>query len=198
MTNDSYDLYKFIRGVNARVIIGELKGKPSGFYNAATYIDKDTVDSYLKTHVHWTENFLPGKELKVFHGSTSKIGISICFDGAFAEVWRVLALKGAEIIVNISATPKTFPVDYIKRRLTGAAINNQVFIVYVNRPDKIFSGHSLILNPMGETLIDAGPGEKIIRCDIDLSEVAKWREKERIYDNRRPLLYRGIATRSTH
>ncbi|NIT00542.1 MAG: hypothetical protein GTO09_00195, partial [Candidatus Latescibacteria bacterium] len=63
-------------------------------------MDSEKKESYVKTHVHWTENFVPGKRLKVFSTPVGKIGISICFDAAFPEVWRVLALRGARILVN--------------------------------------------------------------------------------------------------
>lgn len=196
IADDSDDLYRFVKSVGARIIIGELKGGPGRFYNVATYIDENTTDSYAKTHVHWTENFLPGKELKIFSSSLGKLGIMICFDGAFSEVWRILSLKGAQIIINISATPKSFSLDYIWRRLQGAALGNQVFIIYVNRPDKIFSGHSAIISPRGETILDVGEGENVVTHEIDLDEVRKWREEEQIFLNRKPLLYRDIWKRT--
>jgi len=195
IANDSDDLYKFIRQEGARVIIGELKGKIGDFYNAATYIDKDRTVSYSKVHIHWTENFLPGKGFKVLDIPAGKVGMIICYDGAFSESWRVLALNGAEIIVNISATPKTFPDKYVWRRLQGAAISNQVYIVYANRPGDYFSGHSTVIDPMGEVLIDAGTEENILHCEIDLKLLYKWRKQERLFSERRPVLYRDVTKR---
>jgi predicted amidohydrolase len=63
-------------------------------------------------------------------------------------------------------------------------------VVYANRPGDYFSGHSTIINPMGEILIDVCTNENIIQCEIDLREVYKWRRQERLYKNRRPELYR--------
>ena len=191
----SKDLYRFVKVSNARIIIGELKRWGERYYNVATYIDKDVTQSYTKTHVHWTENFVPGSELKVFESPFGKIGITICFDAAFSEVWRVLSLKGADLIVNISAVPRAFPVDYMWRRFVGAAIYNQVFVVYANRPGRFFSGHSGVFSPRGDILVTAGSKETIIEADIDLNEVPKWRNEEQIYPNRRPLLYRDIVNR---
>ena len=165
------------------------------YYNAATYIDENTTQGYTKTHVHWTENFVPGRELKVFDSPFGKIGITICFDAAFSEVWRVLSLKGSDLIVNIAAVPRTFPVDYMWRRLVGAAIYNQVFVVYANRPGPLFSGHSAIIDPKGDMLFSSGSQESIIEADINLNEVQRWRTEEQLYPNRRPLLYREIVSR---
>lgn len=193
----SKDLYQFVKSENANVIIGEVKRWGEKYYNVATYIDRDITQNYTKTHIHWTENFVPGRKLKVFNTPFGKIGITICFDVAFSEVWRVLALKGADLIVNVSAVPNTFPVDIMWRRLIGAAVFNQVFVVYANRPGDFFSGYSAVFSPQGETLVSAGRKEVIINTDIDLDEVQRWRSEERIYPNRRPLLYRKIVDRHT-
>ena len=131
--------------------------------------------------------------MKLFDTPLGKIGVTICFDAAFPEVWRVLALRGAAIIVNISAVPKSFPPRYMLRRLQGAAINNQVFVVFANRPGDYFSGHSAVFDPRGEIVAQAGEEEVVIRAEIDLGEMRRWREEELIYPNRRPLLYRDIG-----
>lgn len=191
----SQDLYQIVKDFDARVIIGESKRRGERYHNIATYIDGDTIQSYSKAHVHWTENFVPGRELKVFDSPFGKIGITICFDAAFSEVWRVLSLKGAQVIVNISAVPREFPVHYMWRRLTGAAIFNQVFVVYANRPGPYFSGNSAVFDPRGETICKAGRKESILEVEIDLEEASKWREEEQVYPYRRPLLYRDITNR---
>ncbi len=193
----SKDLYEHIKRVRARVIIGEVKRWGERYYNMATYIDEHSIQSYIKTHVHWTENFVPGRKLKLFETPWGKIGINICFDAAFSEVWKVLALKGAPVVVNISAVPADFPVDYMWRRMAGAAINNQIFVIYANRPGPQFSGHSAVFNPMGERIAATGDSEIIFETEIDVGEVAKWRKKEDLYNNRRPSLYREIINRHT-
>ncbi|MDY6836347.1 MAG: carbon-nitrogen hydrolase family protein [Thermodesulfobacteriota bacterium] len=191
----SQDLYQVVKDNGARVIIGESRRRGERYYNVATYVDGDTVDRYTKTHVHWTENFMPGRKLKVFDSPWGKIGITICFDAAFSEVWRVLALKGADVIVNISAVPKTFSKDYMWRRFSGAAIFNQTHIIYANRPGPFFSGYSAIFDPKGNTICKGGRKETIIETEIDLKEVDRWREEEKLYPYRRPLLYREIVNR---
>jgi predicted amidohydrolase len=191
----SGDLYRHVKTEKATVIIGELKQSGDRYYNVATYVDPSSVQTYAKTHIHWTENFVPGAALKVFHSPMGEIGITICFDAAFTEVWRVLALMGARILVNIAAVPASFSPDYMRRRLAGAAINNQCFVIYANRPGPHFSGYSGVFGPRGEIQVEAGSGEKIIEAEIDLEAIDAWRQEERLYPNRRPLLYRQIARR---
>jgi omega-amidase len=189
----SHDLFQYIRDIDARVIIGELKGKPGRFYNAATYVDRKRTESYIKTHVHWTEQFVPGNEINIFTSPFGKIGVNICFDAAFPEVWRASALQGAPLIVNLSSVPRTFPVEYMWLRMKGAALNNQVFVIYANRPGDYFAGHSAVFGPRGDTVTSAKTKEKILRAEIDFDEVKAWRREERIYKNRRPRLYGEIT-----
>lgn len=191
----SEDLYEYIRRQGAKVIIGEVKRWGDKYYNIASYIDGHGIQHYTKTHIHWTENFVPGRELKLFETPWGKIGITICFDAAFSETWRALALKGAQVIVNISAVPADFPVEYIWRRLAGAAINNQVYVIYANRPGFLFSGHSAIFDPTGACIATTGKRESIVKAEIDLRNVIKWRKQEDIYYSRRPILYREITNR---
>jgi len=191
----SEKIYTFIKENGASVIIGELKRWGDRYYNVATYVDPYMTDSYSKTHVHWTENFTPGKQLKVFDTNKGKIGISICYDAAFSEVWRTLALKGADFVVNISAVPHYFPVDIVWRRLAGAAVFNQVFVIYANRPGEYFSGHSAIFDPKGEIVRYAGRNPSVLDAEIDLDQTSRWREEEPIFPNRRPVLYREISNR---
>jgi predicted amidohydrolase len=194
----SEDMYKFVRRAGARVIIGELRRQREKYFNVATYIDGETVQSYTKTHVHWTENFVPGRQLKLFDTPLGKIGITICFDAAFPEVWRVLALNGADIIINISAVPRSFPVRYMWRRLQGAALDNQVFVIYANRPGDYFAGYSAVVDPRGDVVAHANDEETVLQAGIDLDDIQSWREEEAIYPNRRPLLYREISKKNAH
>jgi predicted amidohydrolase len=191
----SEEFYGFVKDVDARVIIGEVRRRGERFYNVATYVDRHGVDRYAKTHVHWTEQFVPGRRLKSFQTPFGKVGVNICFDGAFSEVWRALALTGVPVIANISAVPATFPVRYMWRRLRGAAIFNEVFVLYANRAGDFFSGHSAVFGPRGDLLASAGMEETVLRVRLDLEEVTRWRREETIYPNRRPLLYREIVRR---
>ncbi len=102
-------------------------------------------------------------------------------------------MQGARAIVNISAVHQTFPVDYMWLRMKSAALNNQVFVIYVNRSGDYFSGHSAVFNPRGNIVISAKTEAEILSTGIDLDEVKVWRREERIYKNRRPQLYRTIT-----
>ncbi|MDI9570695.1 MAG: carbon-nitrogen hydrolase family protein [Pseudomonadota bacterium] len=189
----SEDMAAYVRELDARIVIGEIRRKGDAFYNLATYMDYTTVQSYAKVHVHWTERFIPGRDFTVLSTPAGRLGMTVCFDSAFCEIGRILALRGAQVIVNISAVPRSFPVKYMRRRLVALALNNQVFVVYVNRPGPFFSGASAVFDPRGDILVHAGNGEEVLQVEIDLEEIRSWREEENIYDHRRPLLYREIG-----
>lgn len=189
----SRSLYEFIRASDARVVFGELKKRGERYYNLATCVSRKGISSYVKSHIHWTEDFVAGKKLEPVNISSLRLGMTICFDAAFPEVGRVLALKGATVIVNISAVPQDFPVKYMWRRLRGAALSNQVFVIYANRPGPYFSGHSAVFGPDGDCLARANQDESVLTVEIDLAQLEHWRQVERIYSHRRPELYRLLG-----
>jgi len=196
LADASQQIYSHVKACRARVVLGELKREGDIFSNLATYVDEKGPRSYAKTHVHWTENFRPGGRLKVFATPLGRLGLNICYDSAFSEVWRVLALEGAELVVNISAVPAHFPVAYMRRRMQGAAAFNQYHVVYVNRPGPVFAGGSAVYDPHGDELLALGGGEEVVSLEIEPTAAQSWRQDEIIFANRRPLLYRRISNRT--
>ena len=197
LADASQEIYDHVKACGARVVLGELKREGDVYRNLATYVDADGPRSYAKAHVHWTEHFLPGGRLKVFATPLGRLGLNICYDAAFSEVWRVLALEGAGLVVNISAVPAHFPVEYMRRRMRGAAVFNQYYVVYVNRPGPVFAGGSAVYDPHGDELLAMGGGEEVVSVQMDESAVQAWRGEEILFPNRRPLLYRRISNRTT-
>lgn len=189
------ELHTFAQENNTRVVFGELAQVGDRVYNRASYVSRNKVECYDKTHVHWTESFAFGGKLRAFDTPLERIGILICFDSAFPEAARVLALQGAKVIINIAAVPKSFEMKYMHLRMAAIALNNQVFSILVNRAGQNYQGQSAIFNPRGEKIIQAGEKEEILNVSIDLQEVDLWREMESIYPHRRPELYDPILKR---
>jgi predicted amidohydrolase len=187
------ELHKFAMEQKTRVIFGEMDEIDGKIYNMAVYVGRNKIERYAKTHIHWTETFTPGQELKTFDSSIDRIGVLICFDAAFPETSRALALQGAKTIVVISAIPAIFNINYEMIRLQAIAHNNQLFVVFVNRCGSGFSGNSAVINPRGEIIARMGKDEEHMRVEIDLREVEEWRNEESIYPNRRPKLYKAIS-----
>lgn len=163
------------------------------------YDPVETVENfYDKTHVHWTESFLrPGNHLEPFDTRFGRIGMLICYDTAFTEAARVLGLKGADILLTIAATPRHFDWRYVHRRLAGAAINNQLYVLGAHlgySEDIPMGGHTAIFGPHGElvaSIEDDGPG--VVHAELDFEAMRQWRDVEKNVPFRRYDLYTPLA-----
>jgi len=174
------------------LVYGELAEREGRLYNLATFVSATERVSYAKTHVHWSERFEPGDEFPVARSFPVPLGMLICFDAAFPEVPRALALAGAEVIVNISAIPASFPLKHVHRRVVACSVENQVFTIFANRAGEGSLGGSAVVDPTGEMIALAGEtGDLTI--DVDLDAVRAWREAEPLFAHRRPSLYSHIA-----
>jgi predicted amidohydrolase len=181
---------KIVEQTRNIVVFGAIEQEGEKTYDTAYLIEYNHFYRYRKTHVHWTEEYDQGDQLDVFNISFGKIGMLVCYDSTFIETSRVLALKGAEILVIIAAVPAEFDVKISLIRIQANAAENQVFIIYVNKPIKEFcSGNSMLVNPKGRIIASAGSVETFITGLFDYHDLKEWREQEHIFPFRRPELY---------
>lgn len=168
-------------------------------YDTTFVIDKEGkyVGKYRKVHLYPTEHryFRSGSEFPIFTIGGVKVGLATCYDHAFGEMFRIMALKGAEVVFIPSAVPKGF--EYLLDLRTRArAQDNQMFAVAVNRAgndeEVQWAGSSKIVNPRGEVLFEADDRECILRGTIDTSEIEKERIQEPILRSRRNELYNEL------
>ncbi len=123
---------------------------------------------------------VPGIETVLFNAEGFTIAPLICYDLRFPELFRAAARRGADLFVVIAA----WPVKRIEHWLTllkARAIENQAYVVGVNRtgrePRFEYCGRSVVVNPHGEIIADAGTGETILTSSIEHSVVAAWRKE---------------------
>jgi predicted amidohydrolase len=147
-------------------------------YNSAILIgpDGEIIGIYDKTHPApwerrdgggWTT---VGKRADVFQTPLGNIGMILCYDGDFPELSRLLAVKGAEIIVRASALQRSYDIWYITN--AARAYDNHVYVVASNLvgPDACSNygfGHSMIINPIAWRLAQARGSEEIIAAKLD-------------------------------
>jgi predicted amidohydrolase len=178
------------------LVFGGIEKEDGKVYDTAWLVEYDRICKYRKTHVHWTEDYEQGSELPVFDTSIGKVGLLVCYDSTFIETSRILALKGAEIIVILAAVPARFDVKISLCRIQANAMENQVFIIYVNKPiDDQCNGNSMIVNPKGRTIACAGSVEVVITGQMHGQDLIQWRQEERIFPFRRPELYSLLSKR---
>jgi len=126
------------------------------------------------------KNFNSGTEIVTSSYEKHKIGLSICYDLRFPELYRYYAKKKVELMVNIANWPVK-RIDHWKQLLKARAIENQCYMVGVNRvgndPYQTYNGNSGVYNPMGDEIVLVENEEKIIYVDIDYAQVHEVREK---------------------
>ena len=180
------------------VVVGSLPEQDAGgIYNTAYVIDKgELVGSYRKLHMFsmMGENrFLtPGDDTLVVSTSVGRLGVAICYDLRFPELFRKMALEGAEIICLPAEWPKPRQENW-RILLQARAMENQLFMVAANccgiQGKLDFFGMSLMLSPTGGILAEGGETDTELITIFDYQEMVDYRAQIRCYDDRRPEIY---------
>jgi len=124
----------------------------------------------------------PGDQVIVADTPWARIGLTICYDLRFAALYRRLAMAGAEVLATPAAFTKVTGEAHWHVLQRARAIENGCFVIAPCQYGKISGGgecygHSLIIDPWGKVLADAGDGEGYIVATLDLSEVAAARKR---------------------
>ncbi len=132
---------------------------------------------YLPTHSVFEEKryFRPGYESAVFNTDIGNIGLTICYDIFFPEVFRLCRLKGAQLIVCISASP-AIRRGYFETLTAARALENTAYLAYVNlvgiEEGLQFWGGSRLISPTGDVLTKAILNEDdFVICEVDYSDL---------------------------
>ena len=187
--------------------IFEKAGK--SFFNTAFVIGTtgEIIGKYRKVHVPqiplWEERsyFAPGDlGFPVFKTPGATIGVQLCWDTFFPEGFRILALKGAEIIFIPTASAFFHSHKKWERAIAASAHSNGLFIMRVNRVGtegvQEFYGRSCTVRPDGELINEpSGPSEGVVLTQIDLNDIAATRGEWVFLKDRRPELYKEITER---
>ncbi len=125
------------------------------------------------------DNFAAGREPLLFRWHDCLVAPFICYDLRFPEIQRPAARAGAQLMTFIASWPDARLAHWVKL-LQARAIENQCWVAGVNRighdPHLTYSGRSLIVNPMGEIVADAGDDECLIGAEIDLGSMETYRK----------------------
>lgn len=120
-------------------------------------------------------------------------GLTICYDLRFPELFRAYAVDDQAKLIFVSAEWPLARLDHWRALLVARAIENQCFIVATNAcgdtDGTVFAGHSMIVDPWGKIVVEAGEGEQLLTVDIELDEVDIVRSKIPVFEDRRPDAY---------
>ncbi|MBH8597327.1 carbon-nitrogen family hydrolase [Thermoactinomyces sp. CICC 10523] len=181
------------------IVAGSVAKKTaSGFYNTLYAFDKQGIQAgeYSKAHLFGLmeeDRYLQaGSRPGLFTlGDLPCAGV-ICYDIRFPEWTRTAALSGAELLFVPAEWPQA-RLDHWRQLLLTRAIENQWFVIACNRagsdPNNVFAGHSLVIDPWGKIIAEAGSEETILYAEIDPEQVAEVRSRIPIFSDRRPELY---------
>jgi predicted amidohydrolase len=142
-----------------------------------------------------SEHEEPGSEVvtSVTAGGV-ELGLTICYDVRFPELYRILALRGARILLVPAAFTLATTRDHWEILLRARAIESQAFVVAANQigenaPGRRSGGRSMIIDPWGVVLAQAGDSVTQITADLDLARLAAIRSELPSLANRRPQAY---------
>jgi deaminated glutathione amidase len=182
----------------------ELPGK---FYNTSVLINRDgqLVARYRKIHLfdvnlangekHFeSDRVAPGNEIVTAEVDGITFGLTICYDLRFPELFRLLALRGAQILLVPAGFTLHTGRDHWEVLLRARAIENLCYVVapaHVGSypPNRQCFGRSMIVDPWGLVLAQAQDMPTVILSDIDLTQIERVRAQIPSLENRRPSAY---------
>ncbi|WP_341322256.1 carbon-nitrogen family hydrolase [Solibacillus sp. FSL H8-0523] len=195
-------LSKLAKELAVHIVGGSVAVKREGeFFNTMYTYNKDgeLVGEYSKVHLFRLMDehlyLQAGNAMNRFNLDGLEAGGAICYDIRFPEWLRAQALDGAKVLF-IPAQWPTPRIDHWKILLQARAIENQCFVIAVNRiARKVenFNGQSMVIGPWGEVLWTGAEDEELAIIDVDFSSVDEVRERIPVYEDRRPQLYGKVV-----
>lgn len=178
------------RAFNASVLIGP-DGEDLAVYRKVHMFDVDAGGVSYRESAHEQA----GSELVTANVGELEVGLSICYDLRFPELFRILALRGACLVAVPSAFTLATGRDHWEVLLRARAIEDQVFVLAPNQVGKApphfdSYGHSAIVDPWGTVLAVAEEGEGFVAADLDLATQERIRADLPSLANRQPGAYR--------
>jgi predicted amidohydrolase len=115
-----------------------------------------------------------------------RVGLMTCYDLRFPELARLLVDRGAEVLVVPAAwVAGDRKVDHWRTLLRARAIENTVFVAAAGQPGPRYTGHSLVVDPWGDVLAEAGDGPEIVQAVLDRDRLDEVRRTNPSLANRR-------------
>ncbi|MFC1975244.1 carbon-nitrogen family hydrolase [Chloroflexota bacterium] len=163
-------------------ILFDPQGRQAGVYRKIHRFGLMNEDHYLAAGQHLTTVETPW----------GHAGLAICYDLRFPEMFRTYALGGVSIVYLPSAWPHP-RLAHWRTLLRARAIENQMYLVAANQVGSDgtydFCGHSTMIDPWGEIVLEAGEAEVLLTATIETERVAAVRQKIPVFKDRRPELY---------
>jgi predicted amidohydrolase len=174
---------------NTSVLIGP-GGEDLAVYRKIHMFDVDAGGVSYRESAHEQ----PGSEVVLASVGEFSAGLTICYDLRFPELFRILAVRGAELIAVPAAFTLATGRDHWEVLLRARAIENQLFVIAPNQwgeapPHYSSFGRSTVVDPWGVALATAPDGECFVTADLDFAALRRVRESLPSLANRQPDAY---------
>ena len=167
--------------------------------NCATFYDSagELRGVYRKIHLFrlFDEHLwlAEGESPALLQQAWGAAGLAICYDLRFPELFRRYAVAHGAALMLLCAEWPLARVEHWRTLLRARAIENQCFVAATNSCGEtggtVFGGHSLIIDPWGQIIAEAGEDECLLTAEIDLAEVQRVRRAIPVFEDRRPDAY---------
>ncbi len=185
------------RDIGAHILAGTvIEQDGDELHNTAVLIspEGEIVYTYRKVHLFGfdhgeAEMLTPGNDVSTYElpGLTT-LGMTTCYDLRFPELYRLLLDAGAQLVVVPAGWPAA-RLDHWLLLLRARALEDQLFVVGCNQVGTQegveLAGHSVVVDPWGRIIAEAGVGEEMLTVDIDLALVPKIRAEFPVLRDRR-------------
>jgi predicted amidohydrolase len=183
------------------------EAEPTRAYNTSLLISDqgEIISKYRKIHLFDIEiegrvsakesnTIKPGEEIVTVQTPFANIGLSICYDLRFPELYRSLALQGAEILCVPAAFTLYTGIHHWEVLLRARAIENQCYVIAAGQigsypPGRTNFGSTMIIDPWGTVIARAPEEEGVITANISMESLRSTRENIPCYAHRKPALY---------
>ena len=177
------------RAFNASLLIGP-DGADLAVYRKIHMFDVEAGGVAYRESDHET----PGEEIVSAPVDGVELGLSVCYDLRFPELYRILAVRGARLLAVPAAFTAATGRDHWQPLLRARAIENQAFVIAPNQvgeapPHYSSHGRSAIVDPWGLVLATAPDEECFVAAELDLAAQERVRERLPSLANRRPQAY---------
>lgn len=175
--------------VFSRSYLFDDKGDTLGHYDKLHLFDVDVADA--TSQYRESDTFCPGDHISVIDTPFGKIGLAICYDLRFPDLFRAMRLAGADIITLPSAFTKVTGAAHWQVLLQARAIETQCFILAAaqwgqhNDGNRETWGQSLVVGPWGNIIAELATGTGWVHADLDMAELHNIRGKMSVVTHNR-------------
>lgn len=174
--------------VRAACLVYNDQGKEVGRYDKIHLFDAMVEDAHGQYRE--SDTFEPGDQVVTVDTPAGKLGIAICYDLRFPELFRALREKGADWVCLPSAFTWQTGNAHWQALIRARAIENQIWMVAPaqggqNSPRRKTWGHSLICDPWGEVVAQRDEGPGVVSAELNLEFLQKLRTRMPVWEHRR-------------